>query len=190
MRMNSWKYVMGSAAMSVAAITLAEPALAQDAAANAPAVTPEVANILNTLLFLIGGFLVMWMAAGFAMLEAGMVRTKNVAMQCTKNIALYSISGLMFWVIGYNLMYPGDGNWIIADVIGALSPKDIPDPKTDAGTICGAEMMPAAAVLIQERRFNPFGRRSFPATDSASAVRGAVRRLFVTESFIITVGFR
>jgi Amt family ammonium transporter len=81
----------------------AAPAIAQDAAA-APefASAAETAFIFNTLLFLIGGFLVMWMAAGFAMLEAGLVRSKNVSMQCLKNIALYSIAGLMFWVIGYN----------------------------------------------------------------------------------------
>ncbi len=65
----------------------------------------STAFILNTLLFLIGGFLVMWMAAGFAMLEAGLVRSKNVSMQCLKNIMLYSIAGLMFWLVGYNLMY-------------------------------------------------------------------------------------
>lgn len=67
--------------------------------------------VYNTLLFLIGGFLVMWMAAGFAMLEAGMVRTKNVSMQCLKNISLYSVAGLMFYVVGYQLMYnvAGDG---------------------------------------------------------------------------------
>ena len=82
------------------------PALAQDTEA-APAVSAEVAYIFNTLLFLIGGFLVMWMAAGFAMLEAGLVRSKNVSMQCLKNICLYSIAGLMFWITGYNLMYSG-----------------------------------------------------------------------------------
>jgi Amt family ammonium transporter len=65
----------------------------------------ETAFIFNTLLFLIGGFLVMFMAAGFAMLEVGMVRSKNVSMQCLKNVALYSIAGIMFWVIGYSLMY-------------------------------------------------------------------------------------
>ncbi len=63
--------------------------------------------IFNTLLFLIGGFLVMWMAAGFAMLEAGLVRSKNVSMQCLKNITLYSVAGIMFWVVGYNMMYAG-----------------------------------------------------------------------------------
>lgn len=80
------------------------PALAQEAAPNPSA---ETAYIFNTLLFLIGGFLVMFMAAGFAMLEAGLVRSKNVSMQCLKNIALYSIAGIMFWAIGYNLMYSG-----------------------------------------------------------------------------------
>jgi len=87
----------------------AAPAFAQEAteAAAAPefATAAETAFIFNTLLFLIGGFLVMFMAAGFAMLEAGMVRSKNVSMQCLKNIALYSIAGIMFWVVGYSLMY-------------------------------------------------------------------------------------
>ena len=76
------------------------------------AVDPETVFILNSLSFLLHGFLVMWMAAGFAMLEAGLVRTKNTAMQCTKNITLYAIAGLLYWVIGYNLMYNGvDGGY-------------------------------------------------------------------------------
>ncbi|PCI05651.1 MAG: ammonium transporter [Hyphomicrobiales bacterium] len=65
----------------------------------------EAAFVSNTLLFLMGGFLVMFMAAGFAMLEAGLVRSKNVSMQCLKNIALYSIAGIMYWCVGYALMY-------------------------------------------------------------------------------------
>jgi Amt family ammonium transporter len=94
------------------AITLAAaPALAQDTAAPAEAPAHSV-FILNSLLFLIGGFLVMWMAAGFAMLEAGLVRTKNVAMQCTKNIALFSLAAIAYYIIGYNLMYPL-GSWSI-----------------------------------------------------------------------------
>jgi len=95
----------------------ASQALAQD---SAPAVSAEASYIFNTLLFLIGGFLVMFMAAGFAMLEAGLVRSKNVSMQCLKNISLYSIAGLMYWAIGYNLMYTGvDGGYIGS--IGAYS---------------------------------------------------------------------
>ena len=90
----------------------------------------ETQYVLNTLLFLIGGFLVMWMAAGFAMLEAGMVRSKNVSMQCTKNIALYAIAGLMFWLVGYNVMYEGvDPNGFF----GSFSSKVIADPKADVG---------------------------------------------------------
>ena len=89
-------------------VLLAAPAMAQDAV-----VAVEAANstqfIFNTLLFLIGGFLVMWMAAGFAMLEAGLVRSKNVSMQCLKNVMLYSVAGLMFWLVGYSLMYTDVG---------------------------------------------------------------------------------
>jgi ammonium transporter, Amt family len=73
----------------------------------------EVAYIFNTFSFLISGVLVMWMAAGFAMLESGLVRSKNVATICLKNIALYSVAGILYYLIGYNLMYAGvDGGWI------------------------------------------------------------------------------
>ncbi|MEM7614706.1 MAG: ammonium transporter, partial [Pseudomonadota bacterium] len=88
----------------------ATPVLAQDAAPAEPG--EQTAWILTTLLFLIGGFLVMWMAAGFAMLEAGLVRSKNVSTQLTKNIALFSFAGIMYYLIGYNLMYPL-GSWSI-----------------------------------------------------------------------------
>ncbi|WP_417771588.1 ammonium transporter [Stappia sp.] len=94
---------------SLALLAATGSALAQDAApaAEAPqyALASDTAFIFNTLLFLIGGFLVMWMAAGFAMLEAGLVRTKNVSMQCLKNIALYSVAGIMYLLVGYSLMY-------------------------------------------------------------------------------------
>lgn len=76
-------------------------------------VSAESAYIFNTLLFLIGGFLVMWMAAGFAMLEAGLVRSKNVAEICLKNVALYAVACIMFLLVGYKLMYDGvDGGYI------------------------------------------------------------------------------
>mgnify|MGYP001391837623 FL=1 len=68
-------------------------------------VSAEVGFIFNTLLFLICGFLVMFMAAGFAMLESGMVTSKSVSVICAKNIGLYSIAGIMFWLFGYNLAY-------------------------------------------------------------------------------------
>lgn len=98
-------------ALTLAALSTAGPGFAQDA--TAASVAKETGYIFNTLLFMMGGFLVMFMAAGFAMLEAGLVRSKNVSMQCLKNISLYSIAGIMYWAIGYNLMYTGvDGGWI------------------------------------------------------------------------------
>ncbi len=73
------------------ALAAAAP-LAANAQDAAPAVAPEVSFILTTLLFLMAGFLVFWMAAGFAMLEAGLVRSKNVTMQLTKNMALFGLA--------------------------------------------------------------------------------------------------
>ena len=67
----------------------------------------ELSYALDTFYFLMSGALVMWMAAGFAMLEAGMVRAKNTAEILTKNIALYALACIMFMLVGYNLMYPG-----------------------------------------------------------------------------------
>ena len=85
------------------------------------AVEAETAFIFNTLSFLMHGFLVMFMAAGFAMLEVGLVRSKNAALQCTKNIGLYSIAGIMFWLIGYNLMYLDVSGWIGSVAIWSAS---------------------------------------------------------------------
>ena len=68
-------------------------------------VSGEVQYILNTFLFLVSGFLVMWMAAGFAMLESGLVTSKSVSTIAAKNIGLYSIAGVMFWLVGYNMAY-------------------------------------------------------------------------------------
>ena len=96
--------------LTAAAMLLAGPSLAQDAATGEAAAHTQW--ILTTILFLVGGFLVMWMAAGFAMLEAGLVRSKNVTMQLTKNVALFSIAAIMYYLIGYNLMYPL-GTWSI-----------------------------------------------------------------------------
>ncbi|MCZ4347832.1 ammonium transporter [Devosia sp. J2-20] len=107
-----WRLLGG---VALAGMLLTLPALGQEAAAEAvetvsEGVSADVVFILNSLLMLLGGILVFFMAAGFAMVEAGMVRTKNVSMQLLKNISLFGIACLMYYLIGYNLMYPL-GNW-------------------------------------------------------------------------------
>ncbi|SFR01604.1 ammonium transporter [Poseidonocella sedimentorum] len=97
--------------------------LAQDAAA-APGFDEIGPYIMTTLLFCMAGFLVFFMAAGFAMLEGGLVRSKNVTMQMTKNIALFSIAAIMYWLIGFNLMYPGDFN----GYVGSFFSPTVLDP--------------------------------------------------------------
>ena len=74
-------------------------------AAAETTVSPEVGFIFNTFLFLVCGFLVMFMAAGFAMLESGMVTSKSVSVICAKNIGLFSISGIMFWYGLYLIVF-------------------------------------------------------------------------------------
>ncbi len=68
----------------------------------------ELSYALDTFYFLVCGALVMWMAAGFTMLEAGLVRAKNTAEILTKNVGLYAIACIMYMLVGYNLMYPGE----------------------------------------------------------------------------------
>ncbi|UYQ72338.1 ammonium transporter [Pelagibacterium flavum] len=109
--------LLGAAAL--ASLLIALPALGQDAGVAeevvetvSEGVSADVVFILNSFLMIFGGVLVMWMAAGFAMLEAGLVRTKNVSMQLLKNISLFSIAAIFYYLIGYNLMYPL-GNWTI-----------------------------------------------------------------------------
>ncbi|MEJ6077240.1 ammonium transporter [Vibrio sp. 1-Bac 57] len=74
----------------------------------------ELRFALDTFYFLISGVLVMWMAAGFAMLEAGLVRSKNTTEILTKNIVLYAIACTMFLLVGYNIMYVDNtaGGWL------------------------------------------------------------------------------
>ena len=73
--------------------------------AGSPESFAEVGFILDTFLLLVAAFLVMFMAAGFCMLESGLVTSKSVAVICAKNIGLFSIAGIMFWLFGYNVAY-------------------------------------------------------------------------------------
>ena len=107
-------YKLNLKSMLLAAVfgLLATPALAQE-------VPEHGVYILNSLLFLMAGFLVMFMAAGFCMLEAGLVRSKNTTMQLTKNVALFSIAAIGYYLIGYNLMYPL-GTWSVEGVLSGV----------------------------------------------------------------------
>ena len=107
---NEYSFASACAAI-LAATGIASLAvfLALPAVAHAAGVEDETAFVFNTFSFLVWGALVMWMCAGFTMLESGSVRTKNASMICLKNIGLYSIAGLAYFFIGYNLMYVGVG---------------------------------------------------------------------------------
>jgi len=108
-------------------LTAALATLPQLSMAQAVDLTPtnaDIGYIFTTFMFLVTGFLVFFMAAGFAMLEAGLVRGKNVAMQLTKNMALFSLASLFYYIIGYNLMYPGDA-WTIQGVFGNISATEL-----------------------------------------------------------------
>ncbi|MFP4108004.1 MAG: ammonium transporter, partial [Desulfonatronovibrio sp.] len=72
----------------------------------------ELSYALDTFYFLISGLLVMWMAAGFTMLESGLVRSKNTVEILTKNIALYSVACIMYMIVGYNIMYGSGGSFL------------------------------------------------------------------------------
>ena len=137
MRALNWKTLaLGIGAAGAAGLAMVQPGLAQEAEATAEAVVDAVVDygvsgvplettyIFNTLSFFLHGALVMWMAAGFSMLESGLVRSKNTAAICLKNIALYSIAGIMYYLIGYDLMYPGDFNGYIGMAGTLYNPTD------------------------------------------------------------------
>ncbi|MEC8515310.1 MAG: ammonium transporter [Pseudomonadota bacterium] len=99
-------------AVATGGVLLATPAVAQE-------VPEHGIFILNSLLFLVAGFLVMFMACGFCMLEAGLVRAKNTTMQLTKNVALFSVAAIGYYIVGYNLMYPL-GTWSVDGILSGV----------------------------------------------------------------------
>ena len=110
--------------VTIFSLLFVSPSFAAESTVNA-----ETQFVFNTLLFLICGFLVMFMAPGFAMLECGLVTSKSVSSIAAKNIALYSIAGIMFWLCGYNMAYGiSEGGFI-----GSLSTwTDATDFKKDS----------------------------------------------------------
>ncbi|MCY3959243.1 MAG: ammonium transporter [Chloroflexi bacterium] len=159
-------------------IVLARPAVAQ-----AQGVEAEAVYVLNTFAFLVWGALVMWMSAGFSMLEAGSVRTKNASMICLKNIGLYSIAGLAYYIIGYNLMY-GEivGNFIgTFKIFYGASPEELALLNGEGD---------AAAVLAGDNAYSTmsdwFFQMVFVAA-AASIVSGALAERVKLWSFFLFV---
>ena len=175
--------------LAIAAVALGAVGLfaARPAIANA-AVDGETAFVLNTFAFLVWGALVMWMCAGFTMLEAGSVRTKNAAMICLKNIGLYSIAGLAYFIIGYNLMY-GD---LLGGFIGEF--KLLYGASANEVALVGAaegEAAAAAAAVVAEQEYATmsdwFFQMVFVAT-TASIISGAIaERVKLLSFFIFTL---
>ena len=147
------------------------------------AVDDEVLYVFNTFSFMIWGAMVMWMCAGFTMLESGSVRTKNASMICMKNIGLYSIAGLAYYVIGYNLMYADVGS-----VIGSF--KLLYGPSGQDLALVAGEDGAAAAVVGAESKYSTmsdwFFQMVFVAT-AASIVSGALAERVKMWSFFVFV---
>ena len=147
------------------------------------AIEGEAQFVFNTFGFLVWGALVMWMAAGFTMLEAGSVRTKNASVICLKNIGLYSIAGLAYYLIGFNIMYVGiePGGWF-----GSLG--FLYGTTADEVALLGGEETAAAAVV--ESGYSAmsywFFQMVFVAT-TASIVSGALAERVKLWSFFLFI---
>jgi Amt family ammonium transporter len=169
------------AGMALAATTLTGPALAQEVALGVP---PESAFVFNTFSFLFNGVLVMWMAAGFAMLESGLVRTKNTAAICLKNIALYSVAGILYYVVGYSLMYTEVNGGFIGTVSLLYNPSG-----AEAALLGGSEDPAVLAEVVgngYSQMSDWFFQMVFVAT-AASIVSGTLAERIKVWPFIIFV---
>ena len=138
----------------------------------------EISYALDTFYFLISGVLVMWMAAGFAMLEAGMVRSKNTAEILTKNVALFAIACVMYMLVGYNIMYSGGSHAWIPDFSFFLGAEH------DAAGVAAALANPDADAPYYSARSDFFFQVVFVAT-AMSIVSGAVAERMKLWSFLM-----
>ena len=158
-------------ALLAAGLLIAVPAVAladagQDGSAGLP--RQELQFILNTFAFLVWGALVMWMCAGFTMLESGAVRTKNASMICLKNIGIYSIAGLAYYFVGYNLMYVDVGS-VIGSFQFLYAPSDAEIGLLDGAAENLAEVVGNGYSVMSDWFF----QMVFVAT-AASIVSGAI----------------
>jgi len=161
-----------------AAETVAEVAGdAMATAASVSALNVEMVFIFNSLLFLFGGVLVFWMAAGFAMLEAGFVRSKNVTMQLTKNVALFSLAAFFYYLLGFNLMYPGDG-WLVEGWLGAFGPTVLEAVGIGAADAADVEYASVGSDFFFQLMF---------CAATASIVSGALAERIKLNSFLVFV---
>lgn len=118
-------------AVFLAATAVAVPALAEEA--NLKDTVVQLAYSVDTFYFLMTGALVMWMAAGFTMLEAGLVRSKNTVEILTKNVALYSVACIMYMLVGYNIMYGESLNSFIPGLSFLLGADNTVDEVLNSG---------------------------------------------------------
>ncbi len=131
-------------------------------AAAETTVSAEVGFIFNTFLFLVCGFLVMFMAAGFAMLEAGSVTSKSVSVICAKNIGLFSIAGIMFWLFGYNLAYGIPEGGYIGKFIPWSDESSLDNPYSDGSdwyfqmVFCATTVSIVSGTLAERIKLWPF----------------------------------
>ena len=169
--------ILAATGIATAVVFLARPAVAY-----AAGVDEESAFVFNTFAFLIWGALVMWMCAGFTMLESGSVRTKNASMICLKNIGLYSIAGLAYFFVGYNLMY-GD---TLGGIIG--TPGFMYLPSGDELDLLDDQEGALASVLADGAGYSVmsdwFFQMVFVAT-AASIVSGALAERVKMWSFFL-----
>ena len=170
--------IVAATGIATAVLLLARPSVAY-----AAGVDEETSFVFNTFAFLIWGALVMWMCAGFTMLESGSVRTKNAAMICLKNIGLFSVAALAYFFIGYNLMYTE-----VSGVIGTL--KFLYGPTAAEVALLADQEGAVAEVLKTGAGYSAmsdwFFQMVFVAT-AASIVSGALAERVKMWSFLLFV---
>tara|TARA_B100001057_G_scaffold250023_1_gene250242 strand:- start:406 stop:1644 length:1239 start_codon:yes stop_codon:yes gene_type:complete len=133
----------------------------------------ELAYALDTFYFLVMGAFVMWMAAGFSMLEAGLVRGKSTVEILTKNISLYSIASIMYMLVGYNLMYPSDGNGVVPAISFLLGEDNV-----------ASDVIASGGEIYYSGLSDFFFQVVFVAT-AMSIVSGAVAERMKLSSFLL-----
>ena len=176
----------GGIVLPALALFVTRPAIAQ-----AAGIDVETQFVLNTFAFLVWGALVMWMCAGFTMLESGAVRTKNASMICLKNIGLYSIAGFAYFFVGYNLMYVDVGRDLsiggvnFGGLIGSF--EVLYGPTASEVALVGGDGDAAAAVAESGKSTMSdwFFQMVFVAT-AASIVSGAIAERVKLWTFFLT----